>query len=257
MGGDLDHGRGPGLHAYGLRGPILPRDSATEARLRASKPKDVLAHTRTAHLPIIDHGLVDAIDRFGGPPMLLEGTDHPRCEMCEEPMSLLVQLDTSSIPPGIAAGDGLLQLLACMSSCQTAYAGSRPFSSVHLQRLVPRGRTAPSHERTTALPLHPVRGWMPVPDLPDPRELEPLGVSIESLLDDTSYPYPGEKVGGWPLWVQDIRYPPCPICGRSMFFVAQIDSERLLPVSFGDMGIGHLTQCPEHPDALGFGWDAH
>jgi hypothetical protein len=27
-----------------------------------------------------------------------------------------------------------------------------------------------------------------------------------------------------------------------------------LPFMFGDSGIGHITQCPEHKEFLAFGW---
>jgi hypothetical protein len=26
---------------------------------------------------------------------------------------------------------------------------------------------------------------------------------------------------------------------------------------FGDSGIGHITQCPEHKEVLAFGWACH
>jgi hypothetical protein len=67
-------------------------------------------------------------------------------------------------------------------------------------------------------------------------------------------PYEGDKLGGWPRWVQWVEYPTCPECGATMALVLQIDSERTHPVSFGDLGIAHLTQCPNHPDVLRFAW---
>jgi hypothetical protein len=30
-----------------------------------------------------------------------------------------------------------------------------------------------------------------------------------------------------------------------------------LPFMFGDMGIGHITQCPEHKDVVAFGCACH
>jgi hypothetical protein len=39
-----------------------------------------------------------------------------------------------------------------------------------------------------------------------------------------------------------------------MRLVFQVDSEDNVPHMFGDAGIGHLTQCPDHKDVLGFGW---
>jgi hypothetical protein len=30
-----------------------------------------------------------------------------------------------------------------------------------------------------------------------------------------------------------------------------------IPFMFGDMGIGHITQCPEHKEVVAFGWACH
>lgn len=39
-----------------------------------------------------------------------------------------------------------------------------------------------------------------------------------------------------------------------MQLVFQLDSEKGLPFMFGDVGIGHVTQCAEHKDVLAFAW---
>jgi hypothetical protein len=39
-----------------------------------------------------------------------------------------------------------------------------------------------------------------------------------------------------------------------MQFVFQIASEDNIPYMFGDVGTGHITQCPEHKNQLAFGW---
>jgi hypothetical protein len=39
-----------------------------------------------------------------------------------------------------------------------------------------------------------------------------------------------------------------------MALILQVDSEQTLPTVFGDMGIGHLTQCANHAAVLGFVW---
>jgi hypothetical protein len=64
----------------------------------------------------------------------------------------------------------------------------------------------------------------------------------------------GDKLGGWPCWVQGAEYPNCPICGMRMRFIFQLDSRDNLPYDFGDCGTGHITQCPTHKDQLAFGW---
>ena len=67
-------------------------------------------------------------------------------------------------------------------------------------------------------------------------------------------PQGGDKLSGWPYWVQSAEYPSCPQCGQRMDFVFQIDSENNLPYMFGDVGCGHVTQCPTHKDVVAFGW---
>jgi uncharacterized protein YwqG len=39
-----------------------------------------------------------------------------------------------------------------------------------------------------------------------------------------------------------------------MRMVFQLDSEKSLPFMFGDAGIGHVTQCPDHLEVVAFGW---
>ncbi len=39
-----------------------------------------------------------------------------------------------------------------------------------------------------------------------------------------------------------------------MRLLFQIDSGGALPDDFGDLGVGHVTQCPDHPEELAFGW---
>jgi hypothetical protein len=63
-----------------------------------------------------------------------------------------------------------------------------------------------------------------------------------------------DKLGGWPAWVQGVEYPNCPRCGRRMAHVFQVDSEHNVPFMFGDVGCGHITQCPEHKEVVAFGW---
>ena len=34
----------------------------------------------------------------------------------------------------------------------------------------------------------------------------------------------------------------------------QLDSNDNVPHMFGDVGCGHIMQCPDHPDVLTFAW---
>jgi uncharacterized protein YwqG len=64
----------------------------------------------------------------------------------------------------------------------------------------------------------------------------------------------GDKLGGWPYWIQGAEYPDCPECGARMEVVFQLDSNNNLPFMFGDVGCGHITQCPRHKDVVTFAW---
>jgi hypothetical protein len=79
----------------------------------------------------------------------------------------------------------------------------------------------------------------------------PVNVVEQVVLDRCQQ---GDKLAGWPFWVQSVEYPNCPCCGRRMRHVVQVDSQNNLPFMFGDSGCGHITQCPEHLDILAFGW---
>ena len=42
-----------------------------------------------------------------------------------------------------------------------------------------------------------------------------------------------------------------------MRLVFQLDSEDNLPFMFGDLGIGHITQCPTRLHVVTFHWHCH
>jgi uncharacterized protein YwqG len=105
-------------------------------------------------------------------------------------------------------------------------------------------------------PFGPVRvtSWTAVDDYPSWQELEELGTVDALDHADEHPPLDGEKLGGWPAWVQGVEYPSCPRCGARMELVLQIDSRKSIATMWGDVGIGHVTQCPNDPDVLTFAW---
>jgi hypothetical protein len=74
------------------------------------------------------------------------------------------------------------------------------------------------------------------------------------LFEKAFNPRPGDKLGGWPRWIQFPERPSCALCGAAMDCLFQVDSEDNVPYMFGDMGCGHITQCPTHRDVVTFGW---
>ena len=196
-------------------------------------------------------------------------------------MQFFLQLPATSLPPGFTVrGEGILQLFYCSQddgSCETW----QPFSGTHVVRLL----TGPSVVATSpgdlaAFPMRSVEGWREFVDYPHPEEhvrlglayaydfakkrvsvsCDDVGVALRDLdidmevAETIANAEPGDKLSGWPHWIQSVEYPSCPTCGREMELVLQLDSEDNVPHMFGDAGCGHITQCPEHPQVLAFGW---
>lgn len=84
----------------------------------------------------------------------------------------------------------------------------------------------------------------------EPHSLEVPGAQLDAIAS----PATGDKLAGWPYWVQNVEYPLCPRCDSEMQLVVQIDSEDHVPYMWGDCGCGHITQCPQHLDVVAFGW---
>lgn len=196
-------------------------------------------------------------------------------------MQFFLQLPLESLPAGAGVrGEGMLQLFCCSlddGSCETW----SPFSGTQLVRLI-TGAAAPApHPRgLTPFPVRSVKGWNELVDYPHPEEHRGLGLvydydfakkrvsaacaelgialrdlDIESNVAETiAAAEMGDKLGGWPAWIQSAEYPACPECSRTMELVFQVDSEDNIPHMFGDAGCGHITQCPDHPQVLAFGW---
>nr|WP_293105517.1 hypothetical protein [Okeania sp. SIO2F4] len=91
-------------------------------------------------------------------------------------------------------------------------------------------------------------------DYPNYDEALEFGIELDDELYEDNFPIEGDKLAGWPLWIQGIEYPNCPICDERMRLVFQVDSEDNLPYMFADGGCGHITQCKEHKNIVAFGW---
>jgi hypothetical protein len=140
------------------------------------------------------------------------------------------------------------------------------------------GATTDIPQQPGYLPARRIVGWTESIDLPHPSEHEELGLAYvygraegtrlecaelglsfdnindDELAENLAMAQSGDKLGGWPYWVQNVEYPSCPTCGERMRLVFQIDSEDNVPFMFGDTGCGHITQCPAHKDVVAFGW---
>jgi uncharacterized protein YwqG len=243
-------------------------------------------HQRAAWKPVVQDGDGEpTASKFSGTPWIAQGDAWPLCKRCQHPMQLFVQLDLAQLPEPLqgAFGAGLLQLFYCTDETCGYSGGWEPFSDVSsLVRVVqPVG---PALE--TAIPQEPgyfpakrIVAWNEIPDYPDPPEhdelgleytydrdagtttltCQELGLTFEGVEDDylaenIATSALGDKLAGWPNWIQGVEYPHCPTCGTRMALVFQVDSEDNLPFMFGDVGTGHVTQCPDHQHVVAFGW---
>jgi len=227
-------------------------------------PDAVIPHRRTAYRPDVVEGDDDPkASKLGGTPWLPEGTTHPVCPNCNHPMPLLLQLDVATLPdPARYGGTGLLQLFYCTNAeplcevdCEAFFPNAKSVVARRVDSTTKGAASAVEGERFEA---KRIVGWEATDDYPNWEEGEELGITglddatIDALGED--WPLTGEKLAGWPAWVQGIEYPECTECGEPQALVFQIDSEGLLDYGWGDMGVAHLTQCSAHPDHLSFGW---
>lgn len=219
--------------------------------------------TRTAYIPETTDepaGLLDS--RFCGQPALEKGESHPACGCCERPMPLLLQLNKKDLPDSaIDLNGGILQLFYCLECSDY-----EPFSKSHLVRIAnlnEENAVFSTEEVDSDIDLIEKRitGFTSSDDYPMWEEREKLNMGIaakhlEDIEDENEEVLTlcGEKLGGWPYWVQGVEYPNCPHCDTTMSHLFQIDSERNISIMFGDMGVGHITQCPQHKDTLAFTW---
>jgi hypothetical protein len=236
--------------------------------------------------PIVVEGDGSATaSKFCSIPWIGPDAPWPECGNCNHPLSLFLQLDLGNLPEelGRRFGTGLLQLFYCTRDDCQGDGGWEPFADdlsrvrvVHPSHSTPTVSVTPQY---VLLPARRIVGWTRFNDLPMPCEHDELGLKYTYDFDagtlrlecpalgfDLTNPMshcpaeeiatsqPGDKLAGWPAWVQNVEYPNCPHCGRRMIHVFQVDSEDNIPFMFGDVGRGHITQCPEHKEIVAFGW---
>ncbi|WP_010583682.1 ankyrin repeat domain-containing protein [Schlesneria paludicola] len=243
---------------------------------------------RPCWLPMVEDGDGDVMtSKFGGIPWLDVNESWPTCKACHLPLELFLQLNLAELPAELNSrfGTGLLQFFYCTEQGEECEGenGWEPFSdSVSRVRIVsPHGMAAqiPCQNRCDA---KRIIEWEKTVDYPSPAEHDQLGIIIDYHFNDVPFKpteitckelglhftgiefvdslgeivqsLPGDKLAGWPCWVQGVEYPHCPKCGERMELLFQIGSEDHIPFMFGDCGIGHITQCRQHKEVVAFGW---
>lgn len=143
-----------------------------------------------------------------------------------------------------------------------------PYPKNQIRRLIrPTGPgRAVIPDNPAPFPPRLITGWTVQDDYPEFEEWYDLDkqegknpMDRQELVnhDDLSQQFPtrdGDKLGGWPCWIQNVSYPECEICGAPLRPVFQFESNENLPYAWGDNGVAHLTQCKKHKDVIGFDW---
>lgn len=210
----------------------------------------------------------DATNKMGGYPYLRHSDDWPTCPNCGQHMQLFLQLDLTTLPE--KNSEGMVQLFYCTnaeSECDIELGGYNPFSTGHVKRLIqPNGPSASTTVTTEeTFPEKRIAGWTPKSDYPHYEDYPQLGIG-DTLMEDEIYelmeengghPLEGDKLYGWPSWVQSAETPIDAASGKEYELLFQIDSHDNIPYFFGDDGIGHLTCNPDDPSDMAFGWACH
>lgn len=225
--------------------------------------EEVAQHRRTGWLPVVEETDDElSASKFGGRPWLSEDEQWPTCANCEQPLQHFVQLDLAALPEAEQErlGDtGLLQVFYCTNTdplCEVECAAWGPYADSIVARRV-EAPTGPANV-DAAGPDEPIAArrivdWEPIEEYPDPAEWSVTFTDEDiAYLEEHEIPARGDKLGGWPHWLQGDEYPSCSECDERMQFVMHIDSNQNVPYSFGGGGMGYLAQCAAHPDVLAF-----
>lgn len=247
-----------------------PTTAKLEQAFQATMEK-LAPFKRTAYIPttaVKPHSF-STHSKIGGYPYLRNEQDWPVCPNCKKNMQLFVQLNLAELPT--QQEDGLIQLFYCTNSgllCEGEMQAYIPFSkSVVCRKIAIEGSSASTKPVLDELfeEKH-ITSWTAKDDYPSQEEYESLNIDLDIYDDvfediymlmeerETGLPLDGDKLFGWPHWIQSLEYPYDRVHKVRMELLFQLDSEVNLPFMFGDVGVGHLTQSPKNPNELGFGW---
>lgn len=224
-------------------------------------------HKRTAYLPVtkVVKPKFSSSSKIGGLPYLRSAEDFPICPNCKNHLQLFLQLNMDEIPE--KKSTGLIQLFYCTNldpHCEMYLESFFPFSEgVVCRKIEVNGESASIDIDTNKIfEERQIIEWEAKADYPHFDEYEQLGIDIDldyeiyDLIEERKIglTLEGDKLFGWPCWVQSVEYPFDRQTGKQMELLFQLDSEINLPFMFGDAGIGHLTQSPDNENELAFTW---
>lgn len=258
---------------------------------RPPRSLDLAQFIRLAWKPIVTDGDSSRLSsKFSGLPWLAKDEPWPTCPLCGQFMKLYFQLNCSELPEPVRQefGTGLLQMFYCrdciydgnVEPAEVSFGETAYLHKNLLIRLV-----QPNGEASTApipLPLldywsaKTIVDWQQVEDYPysvneivaliygwerindeklSNEVLERLGFSDYEDYEEHISLEQGNKLAGYPYWVQGIEYSGCPICHEPMRQVFQLTSEKNLPYEFRDGGgIAQVLQCKTHKGLFALTW---
>ena len=194
---------------------------------------------------------------FGGSAQLGEGEAWPRCKNCDQPMPLFVELDLAKVPIPNRALAGTLQFFYCNSTeplCEVDCESWRLNDRAMLLRVIPSTKKTatvecpadvPSPVPARSIELRPEKA-----DFPDRQDARDRYEIYEAPRRTQA----GDKLLGWPDWVQGNEWPSCPDCGKPMDLLMQMASNKGIDHQWGDSGDAYLFLCFDHPARVGFVW---
>jgi len=163
----------------------------------------------------------------------------PACSGCQMPMTLFLQLDLETVPPVLQGkfGAGLLQLFYATCSAfgvdpvtrRGLILCSQP-EPRHFVRVLHPDVDGVLRSQPDGKGIEPqaIMGWTPKKEHPGMLEYARLGYweyfsSSHEQNDESDFnlsvQFPGlsgDKLDGWPYWLDFLQYPSCPTCGKPM-----------------------------------------
>jgi uncharacterized protein YwqG len=210
--------------------------------------------------------------KFSGKPYLLKNEDWPLCGLCSLPLQLFVQLNLEELPEEKRIfGKGILQLFFCTNEENDCYVNDASFEINPPHQLIRIIDLSEENKEISVpqnhFPAKLITGWKYVgtefsylpSDFNDPNNsvlyFEYESEESRMISSNMHRIIEGEKIGGYPLFIQCEKGPNCQTCNKEMEFVLQIGSEVNIPFMFGDGGVGQIFICLDHKENIDFFWE--